>query len=102
MLEILSILRRVVDNAASLILDVTNNLCEQFNSIINKFIAGKRINFSLKQSYNTRIQAAIISYNTNGNFLRAIHKNVMEKSPGKKKFKFINNIIIYYIISCNL
>ncbi|XP_022182694.1 uncharacterized protein LOC111042410 [Myzus persicae] len=81
MLEILSILRRVVDNAASLILDVTNNLCEQFNSIINKFIAGKRINFSLKQSYNTRIQAAIISYNTNGNFLRAIHKNVMEKSP---------------------
>jgi len=91
MLEILSILRRVVDNAVSLILDVTNNVCEQFNSIINKFIAGKRINFSLKQSYNTRVQAAIISYNTNGNFLNALHKNIMEKSPGKRM-----NICQYY------
>lgn len=91
MLEILSILRRVVDNAVSLILDVTNNVCEQFNSVINKFIAGKRINFSLKQSYNTRVQAAIISYNTNGNFLNALHKNIMEKSPGKR-----TNICQYY------
>lgn len=78
MLEILSILRRVVDNAVSLILDVTNNVCEQFNSIINKFIAGKRINFSLKQSYNTH-------------FLNVLHKNIMEKSPGKRM-----NICQYY------
>jgi len=98
MLEILSILRRVVDNAVSLILDFTNNACEQFNSIINKFIAGKRINCSLKQSYNTRIQAAIISYNTNGNFLNVLHKNVMEKSTGKK-LKFDNIIITVLIIS---
>ncbi|XP_050065938.1 uncharacterized protein LOC114121144 [Aphis gossypii] len=93
MLEILSILRitRVVDNAVSLILDVTNNVCEQFNSIINKFIAGKRINFSLKQSYNTRVQAAIISYNTNGNFLNAFHKNIMEKSPGMIGKRFLNS-----------
>jgi hypothetical protein len=39
-----------------------NNVFEQFNSIINKGITGKRIHFSLKQSYNTRIQAAIITY----------------------------------------
>lgn len=80
--EILSILRRVMNNVESLILDVTNNICEQFNSIINKYIAGKRINFSLKQSYNTRVEAAIISFNTNGNLLRVLHKNVMKKSPG--------------------
>lgn len=80
-LNIISILRRVVENANSLILDVTNNACEQFNSVINKYIAGKRINFSLKQSYSTRVQAAIISFNTNGSFLRAVHKKVMQKSP---------------------
>lgn len=62
MRDVNSVLRRVVENASSLIYDFTNNTCEQFNSVINKYISGKRINFSLKQSYNTRVQAAIISY----------------------------------------
>jgi len=91
MRDVNSVLRRVVENASSLIYDVTNNACEQFNSVINKYISGKRINFSSKQSYNTRVQAAIISYNTSGNFLRAVHKKVMHKSPGiKKSYKFIH------------
>lgn len=82
--EISMIIKRVVDHASSLILDVTNNVCEQFNSVVNKYIGGKRINFSLKQSYNTRIIAAIISFNSGGYFLRAIHKNIMKKSPGNE------------------
>lgn len=77
--EIYSILRRVADNSKSLVLDVDNNFCEQFNSIINKHIAGKRINFTQKQSYTTRLQTAIMSFNTGGNFIREIHK----KSPLK-------------------
>lgn len=81
--EILMVLKRVVDHANSLILDVTNNICEQFNSVVNKYIGGKRINFSLKQSYNTRVRAAIISFNSAGYFLRTIHKSIMKKSPGK-------------------
>lgn len=60
MSEMSMIIKRVVDDASSLILDVTNNVCEQFNSVVNKYIGGKRINFSLKQLYNTRIKAAII------------------------------------------
>lgn len=82
--EMSIIIKRVVDYASSLILDVTNNVCEQFNSVVNKYIGGKRINFSLKQSYSTRIRAAIISFNSGGYFLRAIHKNIMKKSPGNE------------------
>lgn len=82
MKEIAYILRRIVDNARSLF-DVDNNYCEQFNSIINKYIGGKRINFSQKQSYNIRVQAAIVAFNSGGEFIRAIHKNITNHSPGK-------------------
>ena len=55
MTELKNIARRLIDNATSLLLDLTNNICEQFNSVINKFI-------SL--------------------FLRQIHKKITNKSPG--------------------
>lgn len=80
--EIAYILRRVVDNARSLIFDVDNNYCEQFNSIINKHIAGKRINFTQKQSYSTRVHAAVVSFNSGGEFIREVHKNITNQSPG--------------------
>lgn len=82
MSDIYSVIRRVADNSKSLVLDVDNNHCEQYNSIINKHIAGKRINFSQKQSYNTRVQTAVVSFNTGGNFIREIHKKITNKSPG--------------------
>lgn len=76
------VLRRVADNSKSLILDVDNNYCEQLNSILNKNIGGKRINFSQKQSYNIRVQATIVSFNSEGNFIRTMHKKITNKSPG--------------------
>lgn len=80
--EITSAIRRVIDNAKSLLYDVDNNYCEQFNSIINKHIAGKRINFTQRQSYNIRVQAAIVSFNSDGSFISMMHKKITEKSPG--------------------
>jgi len=41
----------VIDNVTSLLLDIDNNIYEQFNSIINKHLAGRRINFSQKYAY---------------------------------------------------
>lgn len=82
MTEMSTALRRVVNNSKSLLLDVDNIICEQFNSLINKYIAGKRINFSQKQSYTTRVNAAVVSFNSNGNLIREIHKNITNKSPG--------------------
>lgn len=68
-------------NADSLILDVDNNICEQLNSTINKFLGGKRINFTQKSSYTTRVNAAVISFNSK-EYLRAIKKHVTNTSPG--------------------
>nr|CAD7464771.1 unnamed protein product [Timema tahoe] len=52
--EILIAVRRVSRLASSLIFNVANNSCEQFNSVVNKFINGKRVNYSLRGSYTTR------------------------------------------------
>ncbi|KAL4136163.1 hypothetical protein QTP88_007727 [Uroleucon formosanum] len=88
--EITQLANRLVTHADSLLMNVDNNVCEQFNSIINKHLSGKRINFSQRQSYNTRVEAAVVSYNTSGEFLRKLHKNVVnEKSPGDIGKKYL-------------
>jgi len=103
--EISHLANRLVIHADSLLMNLDNNVCEQFNSIINKHLSGKpidmfwiykssktntfieinintmtlgkHINFSQRQSYSTRVEAAVVSYNTSGEFLRKLHKNVV-------------------------
>jgi len=99
MTEIRNIVYRLVINSDSLIEDVDNNSCEQFNSIINKHIGGKRINFTQGNNYQTRVQAAIVAYNSR-NYIRTIHKKIMLKSPGKL-FKNINLYILFKYLHCN-
>lgn len=72
---------RLVNNSSSLIEDVDNNICEQFNPIINKYIGGKRINFSQRNNYFTRVKAAIKAFNSK-KYLSTIHKKIMNNSPG--------------------
>jgi len=91
--EINIIVSRLANNAKSLILDVDNNICEQFNSVINKFLGGKRINYTQRSSYNTRILAAVVSFNSS-EYLRAVKKHITQTSPGKITFFFEN---YYYI-----
>lgn len=82
MRELQNIMSRLTINAESLIENKTNNLCEQFNSIINKHIERKRINCCGKRSYNTRVEAAVISFNSK-QLLRKIHKKMCNNhSPG--------------------
>jgi hypothetical protein len=65
-------LNRVASLSSSLLYDVdNNNSAESYNSVVNKFVGGKRINFSLKGSYLGRCVAAAISYNNKGIF---VHK----------------------------
>ncbi|KAL4127392.1 hypothetical protein QTP88_011563 [Uroleucon formosanum] len=90
LLEIDKITSRLVNNSSSLIEDLDNNICEQFNSIINKYVGGKRINFSQSNNYSTRVKAAIISFNSR-TYLRTIHKKIMNFSPGTIGKKFIKN-----------
>lgn len=57
-------LRALSYNAGSLIQDVDSNVVEQFNGIIAMLVGGKRVNFSLGNSYETRCFAAVIQFNT--------------------------------------
>lgn len=61
--EFHQILNQIVVNSDNLLMNVDNIVCEQFNSIINKHLGGKRILLSQRQSYNTRVEAAVISFN---------------------------------------
>jgi len=81
--EVTKISNRIAGHSDSLYMNVGNNACEQFNSIINKHIAGKRINFSQRNSYNVRVEAALVSYNSYGQYMRKMHKNITNISPGK-------------------
>lgn len=51
-------------NAKSLLQNKDSNRVETFNSVISKCIGGKRINFGLRGSYETRCNAAVVAFNT--------------------------------------
>lgn len=72
----------IANNSRSLIFDVDSNSVEQFNSVVAKFVGGKRINYSLNKSYNARCSAAVVSFNCNRPHY-ALHKTLTNKSPGK-------------------
>lgn len=82
MADIRNIVYRLAANTESLIENTDNNPCEQFNSLINKHIGGKRINFTQGNNYKTRIEAAVVAFNSK-NYIRTVQKKIMSKSPGK-------------------
>lgn len=95
--DIMVVVGRVARHAESLILNMDNNAAECYNSVLAKFIGGKRINFSARRSYQTRCEAALISYNSNPGQLSAIiHKSVTNTSPGEHTKKYINSLTRAY------
>lgn len=69
-------------HSRSLLYNFTTNRAEQFNSIVAKTVGGKRINFSLKESYSVRCHAAVVSFNT-GKPQTTLYKCAYQKSPGQ-------------------
>lgn len=65
----------------SLIHDVDSNLVEQFNSVISKYIGGKRVNFTQKRQYEGRCYLAALTYNTKRSSFYNLHKFNYGKSP---------------------
>lgn len=53
--DILAARNLVAHHASSLIYNVHNNVVEGFNSVIAKYVGGKRINFSLRGTYLIRL-----------------------------------------------
>jgi len=64
----------------SLLLNLTNNPAELFNSVICKEIGGKCVNFGARGSYNARIAGAVVQYNTQ-QVLTQLHENVCKTVP---------------------
>ncbi|XP_076635450.1 uncharacterized protein LOC143348738 [Colletes latitarsis] len=65
--------------AESLLYFLNNNAVESFNNIIAKFIGGKRINFGRRDSYEGRVSAAVVQFNTTEAFSKI--STVMNKQP---------------------
>lgn len=80
-----AIIATAANKARSLIEDVDTNAVERFNSIIAKFVGGKRINFASRRGYQGRCAAAVVSYN-NETAISSVQKSILGRSPrGKVK-----------------
>ncbi|KAK5642243.1 hypothetical protein RI129_008410 [Pyrocoelia pectoralis] len=85
-------LNRVANLSYSLLYDVDNNSVESFNPVVNKFVGGKRINFSLRGLYQDRCFAATVNYNNKETFvykyLESVNNNIF---TNKYVTKFMQN-----------
>ncbi|XP_072750547.1 uncharacterized protein [Anoplolepis gracilipes] len=78
--EIESAVKYLSAYSDSLLLNLTNNPAEAFNSIICKEIGSKSLNFGLRGSYNARIAGVCVQYNTQ-QVLTQIHKSMCKDVP---------------------
>lgn len=62
--DITTALTRLTDNAKSLLHNQHTNLVEQFNSVVNKHTACKRLFLSAAGSWEGRVDASVIDFNT--------------------------------------
>lgn len=67
---------RALDYVASLIHDVDNNVAENFNSVVRKFVGGKLINYSSRRSYETRCYDTVVSFNMAGWYRTQLQETV--------------------------
>ncbi|KAG5880691.1 hypothetical protein JTB14_024263 [Gonioctena quinquepunctata] len=56
-------MNRLIIHIGSLLYNMNNNGFEHYNSIVSKFVGGKRINYSRKNVYQSRCEAAVMSLN---------------------------------------
>ncbi|CAG9773318.1 unnamed protein product [Ceutorhynchus assimilis] len=82
----------------SLIHDVDSNLVEQFNSVISKYIGGKRVNYTQKRQYKSRSYLAALTYNTKLSSYYSLHKFNYGSSPSlilNKKYEKRRQLLHY-------
>lgn len=82
-------LKNISWNAKSLLQDKDSNIVETFNSVISKCIGGKRVNFGLRGSYETRCNAAVVAFNTNEPISRLSY--ILGTKPGEIAVELENN-----------
>lgn len=73
-------MRKLMYCSKDLIQGETNNAAEHFNSIVAKFVGGKRVNFSLSNAYGYKANVAAVQYNTKA-ALTTFYKTKFNKNP---------------------
>jgi len=56
--------RKLMYCAKDRLLGETNNIAEHYNSIVAKFVGGKRVNFALSNSFSHKAHAAAVQFNS--------------------------------------
>ncbi|CAH1112090.1 unnamed protein product [Psylliodes chrysocephalus] len=87
--DIASAGNRLLQNTQSLILNMNNNAAETYNSVVAKFVGGKKINFAIKGDYGVRCKEAAISYNKRQHFIATLHQTITIQELGKHSQSFI-------------
>nr|XP_042909947.1 uncharacterized protein LOC122271732 [Parasteatoda tepidariorum] len=80
--RITEIFDNLSSHAKSLLYNATSNLAESLNSVIAKNTGGKRINYSLRNSYSMRCNAAVSSFNSIRKY-EALYRTSFKCSPNK-------------------
>lgn len=73
-------IRQLMYSAKDLILGESNNVAEQYNSIVAKFVGGKRVNFALSNAYKFKANAAVVQFNS-GTPVSALYETIFKQSP---------------------
>jgi hypothetical protein len=73
-------LRRLINNSRSLIENMDSNIVECMNSVLARFCLNK--SKLISRTYRTRVNAAIISFNTRGKLFHKITHRIFNRSPG--------------------
>lgn len=83
-------MNRLVFHADSLLKHMSNNYAENYNSVLAKFVGGKRVCFFKRGSYEMRCNAAGVSFNSMGTYQEIIHRHLTKKTPGKHTKKCVS------------
>lgn len=81
-------MQSIAAHSRSLIHDVDSNRVENFHSVVAKYVGGKIIFFSKKNSYTLRVHAAAVAFNAKKTISRLYKSINGGKSPTGKLKKF--------------
>lgn len=63
-----------------MLLGETNNIAEHYNSIVAKFVGGKRVNFALSNSFSHKAHAAAVQFNSK-KAVTTLFQTAFQKDP---------------------
>lgn len=73
-------IRKLMYCAKDLLLGENNNIAEHYNSIVAKFVGGKRVNFALSNSYKYKTHAAAVQFNSK-KAVTTLYQTAFERNP---------------------